>query len=246
MIELRIARWSAWMSGVETPEEWRAWLARPHCEPAAGAPSATELPPLLRRRCDALARTLLHVAGTCCDAALRSEVATVFASRQGPLAAVVENLETLAAGAPLSPTTFTHAVHNTQLGLFSIWARNRAPGSALAACEETFAHGFLEAALLALRTPARPVLLVAGDALSPEPLAALADPVRGAHALALLLTAEGPGERVRFGFSVAGALAADAGQPELPEPLAFLRWWLGEEPTLRRVSGGRMWSWERA
>ena len=45
----------------------------------------------------------------------------------------------------LSPARFSHSVHNTQVGLFSIWARNPLPSVSVAAGAETFAHGFLEA-----------------------------------------------------------------------------------------------------
>jgi hypothetical protein len=249
MIEVTLARWTAWLPGVESPEAWRAWAASPYAPGESAAPAATEVPALLRRRCDALSRALLHVAGECCPAGAtpsRSEVATVFATRLGPLGAVTENLESLAAGRLPSPMTFSHAVHNTALGLFSIWAGNRAPASALAAGEATFAHGWLEAALLLHREPDRPVLLVGGDAALPEALAALPRPAPaplGPHALALLLRANGPGERVRFG-RVDGS-PSDARTTPLPLPLAFLCWWIAGGEALTLGSAGGAWRWQR-
>jgi hypothetical protein len=246
MTELVVAAWSAWQPGVETREAWRGWAEAPVPASSArepAAPPAAEVPPMLRRRCDALSRALLHVAGACCAPELRAEVATVFATRFGPLGAVVENLEALAAGQPLSPTTFSHAVHNTALGLYSIWTGNRAPGSAIAAGEATFAHGWLEAMLLLRREPARPVLLVAGDAAVPPAVAPLAPGAAGAHALALLLRSDGDGERIAFALADAPEVAGDA---PLPWPLAFLRWWLaGDAPTLALAHAGRGWRWER-
>ena len=270
MIELAVARWAAWIPGVEGADAWRAWARVPQAPSEPGAPSASEIPALLRRRCDALSRALLHVAGECCEAAstpvegdrdapLASRVATVFATRFGPLGAIVENLDSLAAGRSPSPMTFSHAVHNTALGLYSIWTQNRAPGSALAAGAATFAHGWLEAALLLQREPARPVLLVAGDAALPPallPLAGAEPP--GPHALALLLRApragdgERAGEIVRFGLASGVALespapemsAARAGAA-LPPPLEFLRWWIAGEKPLALDCQGRTWRWER-
>lgn len=251
MIELSLVRWSAWLPGIETPDAWRAWAGAPRLPSEPAAPSAAQVPALLRRRCDAHSRALLHAASACCELPERAEVATVFATRFGPLGAVVENLESLAAARSPSPMTFSHAVHNTALGLFSIWAGNRAPGSALAAGSATFAHGWLEAALLAKRERNRSVLLVAGDAALPAPLAALAEPALGPHALALLVRAEGPGERVRLalepGAAPGGPRASRCVQtPELPPPLAFLRWWIAGKGALE-IAGerGAIWRWER-
>jgi hypothetical protein len=241
LIELGLERWSAWLPGVESPEAWRVWAAQPRLPGEPAAPSAAEIPALLRRRCDALSRALLHVAGECCAPALRGEVATVFASRFGPLGAVTANLEALAAGGPLSPTTFSHAVHNTALGLFSIWAHNRQPGSALAAGDQTFAHGWVEASLFAQRDRVRPVLLVAGDAAPPSVLPASDAGPLGPHAVALLLRQDG-GERVRLRLEPPDPPAAE----RLPAPLAFIRWWLSGEPRLRLGGPRRSWIWERA
>jgi Beta-ketoacyl synthase, N-terminal domain len=242
MSELALARWAAWLPGVETPEAWRAWASQPRVAREPAAPRAEEVPALLRRRCDALARALLHVAGECCEPALRAQAATVFATRFGPLGAITENLEALARNAPLSPTTFSHAVHNTALGLFSIWAQNRAPGTALAAGEGTFAHGWLEAALLAGRERTRPVLLVAGDAALPSSLAQHAPFSHGPYAVALLLRADGLGERVRFQLA---PRVERASVEELPQALAFLRWWIAGTPSLQLASERHTSSWQR-
>ncbi len=244
MIDLTLERFAAWLPGVEGTAAWRAWAEHPQLAAEPAAPSGAEIPALLRRRCDAHVRALLHVAAECCEPALRGTVPAVFASRLGPLAAVVENLETLAAGRSPSPTTFSHAVHNTALGVFSIWAQNRAPGTALAAGASTFAHGWIEAALIAGRDRTRPVLLVAGDEALPSALAGVAEKGRGPHALALLLRAGGDGPRV--GFSrVPPTATGGASDETLPQPLAFLRWWLSGERALRIADGRATWIWER-
>ncbi len=242
MSALAIEAWSAWAPGLESADSWRAWARAPQPCERGGAPNALALPPLLRRRCDELSRMFLHVAAGACGAAQRGAVATVFATRVGAYATQVELLETLAAKGPLSPTRFSHSVHNTALGLFSIWSQNHEAGSSLAAAEETFAHGFLEAALLAAREPERRVLLVCGDARYPAPLDAGADSVRGSHALALLLRSTGEGERVHFALESARGGSASP----LPQALGFLRWWLSHESApLRLSAAGRCWVWQR-
>lgn len=249
MTGVALARWAAWAPGIETPEDWRAWAREPQALTARGAAGARFLPPMARRRCDDQSRAMLQVAHACCEADLLGEVACVFASRHGSFATTVSLLEDLAADAPLSPTRFSHSVHNTSAGLFSIWARNRQPSTALAAREETFAHGLLEAACMLHREPGRPVLLVVGDEATPAPLEPVADRRHGPYALALRL---GPGGCATLGLSLeararraAGPGEARAGVAAWPPALEFLRWWLSDDATLRLPSPLHTWVFER-
>jgi hypothetical protein len=244
MTAVALARWAAWAPGIETPEDWRAWAREPRALLTPGAPAARFLPPMLRRRCDAHSRAILQVAHACCEADLRREVACVFASRHGSFATTVSLLEDLVSDAPLSPARFSHSVHNTQAGLFSIWARNRQPSTALAAREETFAHGLLEAACLVHREPERPVLLVVGDEAVPPPLEPVAGQAHGPHALALRL---GPGGSLRLRLEATAADPGEgrAGAAAWPPALEFLRWWLSGGATLRLPSLLHTWILER-
>jgi hypothetical protein len=244
-----LARWAAWAPGIETPEDWSAWAREPRALSARGAPPVRFLPAMARRRCDEHSRALLQVAHDCCEADLRGEVACVFASRHGSFATTVSLLEDLAGDAALSPTRFSHSVHNTQAGLFSIWARNRQPSTALAARGETFAHGFLEATCLLQREPERPVLLVVGDEPVPAPLEPVADESHGSYALALRL---GPGGSPSLDLRLE-APAGPALEPERtrtrgsawPAALEFLRWWLSDAATLRLPSRLHTWIFDR-
>ncbi len=243
MTRLVVSRWAAWSPGIETEEDWRAFAREPRALEAKGAPELPFLPALQRRRCDQLSRMMLHVAHACCNDALRSEVVCVFASRYGSCATTVALLEDLAADAPLSPIRFSHSVHNTQAGLFSIWARNSRPSASLSAGAETFAHGFLEAACALHREAGRPVLFVAGDEPVPERLAPLAGHGSGALAIGLLLAGSGPGTALDFRLEAAGEGASGS---EQRHELAFLRWLLSGEETLRLSSEARAWVWTRA
>jgi hypothetical protein len=166
----------------------------------------------------------------------------VFASRHGSFATTISLLEHLARDAPLSPARFSHSVHNTQAGLFSIWARNPLPSVSVAAGAETFAHGFLEAVGRLSREPGRPVLFVTGDESVPRPVAELADPALVPHALGLLLAADARGAPVRLGLETCRTEAAPA---RWPDALEFVRWWLSQEPTLRIAHPPRAWTWTR-
>ncbi len=242
MSRTELVRWAAWAPGLETRASWLAWAREPRPLTGRGAPDARFLPALARRRCDDLSRMMLEVVHACCDGPLLREVACVFASRYGALATTVPLLENLAVDEPLSPARFSHSVHNTQAGLFSIWARNRRPSAALAARSETFACGFLESLCMLHREPGRPVLLVAGDQPVPGPLAPLADNAHGAYALALLLAPSGSAATLALRLEAATRGADPNGRPPA---LEFLRWWLSGEGTLRLPSAKRTWVWTR-
>jgi hypothetical protein len=245
VIALRIAAWSAWAPGLADRDAWRGWAAAPR-PPGDGAPPDTRfLPAMLRRRCDPLSRAMIEAVHGCCDEATRAEAVCVFASRHGAFSTMISLLEDLAIDAPLSPARFSHSVHNTQSGLFSIWAKNRQPAMSLAAAGDTFAHGMLDAAALLQRAPGRRALLVCGDEPIPASIAPASDHQYGLHALALLLdAADGVGDPLDFELQVCAG-GATAPVPELPDPLAFLRWWLSGEPGLSLERPPRRWLFSR-
>ncbi len=242
MSSAAVRRWWAWSPGLEHPEAWRRWSRAPQPLGRQGHPDVEFLPALLRRRCGPLARATLAAAWGCCEAEELPRVATVFASRHGNINESIGLLERLAEGQPLSPTKFSHTVHNAQAGLFSIAAGNREASSSVAASESTFASGWLEALTLLERDPQRPVLLVVADAPLDPTFALLVEEPEAFYAVAFLL-ADAPGaDGLRFGLG----RAAGAGAPRAwPDALAFLRWYLSEEPSLALDCGRRRWTWER-
>ena len=242
MIPARLRRWSAWSPGRENAEAWRRWSEDPAELEAEGRPEARFLPAMIRRRCSTLARIMLTAAFDCCEAEELEGVATVFASRHGNINESIDLLERLAQRQPLSPTRFSHTVHNAQAGLFSIAAGNRRASSSIAAQEETFGCGWLEALTLLQREPERPVLLVVGDVpLAPTFAALIEEPV-GAYGLALLL------DRGEEGASLGFALESgepEASIPRWPDAAEFLRWLLSDEEQLALGAGPRRWRWQK-
>jgi hypothetical protein len=234
----RIAAWSAWSADVP---DWRAWARTPRALLATGVPDAAFLAPMQRRRCDALARMMLHVSHGCGAPPLLATLPVVFASRHGPIDTTVALLGDLAAARPLSPTRFSHSVHNTQLGLFSIWTGNRQPSSAVSARERTFAEGFVEALSLMHRARRSEALLVMGDIALPDELAALSDERHGGYAVALRLDAA-DGVPVELELGTANG---DAPSTAWPDAIEFVRWLLSPDAALRIARGGRSWTWTR-
>jgi hypothetical protein len=138
-------------------------------------------------------------------------------------------LAKIAQGERLSPAKFSHTVHNAQAGLYCIAAGNRQASSSLAAREDTFGCGWLEALTHLEREPDRPVLYVMGDVELAPAFARLIDEPPSSYAIAFLLARDDAGE---------GALRLDlAGSDPAPKtawPHAgeFLRWMLGDTDEL--------------
>jgi hypothetical protein len=185
---------------------------------------------------------MLHVAHECASAEQLAACACVFASRHASLSALVELLEALAAGKPLSPNTFSHSVHNAPAGVFSVWAKNRNACSSIAAGHESFACGLLEAFCLLAREPQRDVLLVCGDEYPLAPLTAHADAIAPTHALALLLGASGAGEPLELSLELGGH-SREAGRA--PDELAFASWWSSPTRVLELDHDSRRWTLRR-
>jgi hypothetical protein len=242
VIVAAVERWSAWSPGLEDEDSWRNWCSAPRELESEGRPEARFLPALLRRRCSALARIMLTAAFDCCEETDRTGVATVFASRHGNINESIDLLDRLAENKPLSPTRFSHTVHNAQAGLFSIAAGNRRASSSIAAQQDSFACGYLEALTLLEREPERPVLLVVGDVPLAPIFAPLVEEPAGSYALALFLVRDGKGSKLAFDLR---AEPEDRSPARWPDAIEFLRWFLSDESRLILGSARRPWVWER-
>lgn len=241
MIGVAVERWAAWSPGRSDPQAWKEWSAEPKPLAEEGVPDARFLPGMLRRRCSPLARVMLTAAFECCKEEERIETPTVFASRHGNINESVGLFERLARKEPLSPTRFSHTVHNAQAGLFSIAAGNRRGSSSISAREDSFACGFLEALAFLERAPDRPVLLVIGDVPLSATFAPLVEEARCTYALALLLS---KGPQSRLGFERVAPSGETARLP-WPDAVEFLRWYLSGEERLVLPTPSGAWVWHR-
>jgi hypothetical protein len=188
-----------WGPGITSWPEFLARLADHSSLPEYREPPAEALSRQQRRRSTASVRLAVEVASQACAAAGRApeQYATVSASSAGDLATVDAMCKTLAADARLlSPTRFHNSVYNAPGGYWSIVSDCQQPANAVAAGDDSFAAGLLEAAIQAT-VEASPVLLLAYDLPGTGPLAKAV--------------------RITTGFGVGLALVSTprAGAPEL-------------------------------
>jgi hypothetical protein len=238
----RVLGFSAWAPGLEDAAAWRGWAKSPVPLEREGVPDARFLPAMLRRRCTPLTRIMLRAAYDVCPEPLRAEVRTVFASRHGSINESIELIECVARGLPLSPAKFSHTVHNAQAALFSIATGNRRASSSLAAQQDSFGHGWLEALAHLQREPGRPVLLAIGDVpLAPTFAPLVKEPVCS-YAAAWLLAAGAEGEPVSFELGGTPAARSELAWPDAAE---WIRWWLSEEPALELAGARLRFAWRR-
>ena len=150
----------------------------------------------------------------------------MFSSRHGDCAGAVELMTELAHETPVTAGAFSHAVHNTAAGLYSIVGDNAQPSSSTAGGADSFASGIIEALSVLARSSEGRVLLVVADAPLPDVLAHFTGEPSAPYAVALLLARAGDGARVTF--SPGGAAPAPSAWPDAVE---FLRWLLSNEPS---------------
>ena len=239
-VSFSITSHAAWAPGLETEEAWLAWSKEGHAIAGHGGPPVRDMAPLLRRRAGFLNRMALEAAYRCLGSV--KDVPTIFASRHGEASRSVELLLDLAAGQPISPTSFGLSVHNATGGLFSISRHDHANDIALAAGQSTVEHAVIEACGLLAEGESR-VLLVVYDGPLPAVYAAFQDCREQPFAWAWLMQA--PGDNL---LSLSWAAALENYSPsagELPPGLEVLRFYLRKDASLERSCDGLRWLWCR-
>jgi hypothetical protein len=149
------------------------------------------LPPNERRRASPTVRMAFRVAEAATQASsiAASELAAVFTSADGDLA-IAQRICNASAEAQrfISPTDFHNSVHNAAAGYWSIASQARGPSTAIAAFDDSFAVGLLEAVSM-VRVEQHATLLVAYDVPAPTPLLDKR-PLQVAIGVALIFTTE--------------------------------------------------------
>ena len=143
--------------------------ALPYTQVAETAYAPALLPPNERRRAAAAVRQAFRAAEDAINGCDARTLASVFASSDADMS-VLHRICAALAQAPrvISPTDFHNSVHNAASGYWSIAVQSMAPTTTLAAYDASFTAGLIEA--MALARQRGDVLLVAYDAMAPQPL----------------------------------------------------------------------------
>jgi hypothetical protein len=160
-----------------------------HAPTAESAYAPALLPPNERRRATAAVRQAFRAAEDAVAGRAANELASVFASSDADMS-VLNRICSALAQSPrvISPTDFHNSVHNAASGYWSIAVQSMQPTTTLAAFDASFTAGLVEAVAL-VRERNADVLLVAYDAVAPEPLLSTR-PLGHSASVAMVLGAE--------------------------------------------------------
>lgn len=232
---VRVRAWAAWTPELATPAAWLAWADRTDAVPVPDPPAAAPL--LLRRRVTPIGQHALRMAWSLPDV---SAARVVFCSRHGEFGRTLSILNALTDGGTVSPADFTLSVHNALAGLLSIAASNRHGHTTIAAGEDSFSYGMMEALACLADEPDEPVVLVYFDERLPPPFDVFT-PATG-HDIAIALTLDA---RDGAGFTLATTPAPASAEPTHDPAMRFMRFLLGTDPELL-ITGDRLsWQWRR-
>ncbi|WP_276967738.1 beta-ketoacyl synthase chain length factor [Metallibacterium scheffleri] len=184
-----IIGWGLCAPGLDDAAAFADWLRDPARALPVGRHAnamAARMTPTEHRRAPHAVRLALEAATQAVGARDASAIGAVFCSAFGDMANTDAILGTLAqAPDQVSPTRFTHSVHNAAAGHWSMAAASHAPMSALACGREGIGPALL-AALLDMQASAAPQLVVLFDTAAAGALADVA-PCSLDFAAALLL-----------------------------------------------------------
>ena len=177
-------------------------------ERLGAAGDASAVPTRLRRRLPAFAREM-----ACCALPLMNtspHCDVIHTSSDGDLASTVALLSDTARKEILSPTQFSHSVHNAPAGVLSLCLEQPGDHTAIAAGAESLQAGLTEAYARLATSDAAQIFVAHGDERLPTTYGALDDDAPGVFITLLLQRAAAPRDGavvVEPGRSGAAALA---------------------------------------
>lgn len=235
-----IDAWCAWAPGLPEAQHWLTWAAQAEIPCGAEKPELAQIPPMLRRRADRLARMAIHTASAVRTA---QHCPMIFASQRGETPRAASMLAELAQSAQVAPGPFSLSVHNAVSGLDSIAHGDSSNYIALAAASETAECAIVEACAL-LADDCESVIVTLYDETLPDCYRPYMREADAAFAWSWRLTQ--PQGRSDFALSW-DSCDEDSTSPAetLPHALSVLRYFLSHDATLTHDGPDRRWTWRR-
>ncbi|WKS99401.1 beta-ketoacyl synthase chain length factor [Gallibacterium salpingitidis] len=235
MLNFNLLAIKAYSSALVEVADWQQWAATSFQPlPASNKFKASKIPMMQARRMGLSDKMAIQLAMELLE--LQPDIdAVVFASRHGQLERTYKLLSRFFATGDMSPTDFATAVHNAPAGQFSILAKNTAPISSIAAEEQSFCTGLLEA-LLALQGGKRKVLYVMFDGVVPEFYHPFLQPTELSEPYALGMVLE-QGEQWQLSWQPPSQQQAQ----KFPDGLSFLHKFFQNQPHFYLESDTQRW-----
>jgi len=199
-----------------------------------------QIPPMKRRRLNKLSKMAMHSSYECLNKAAITPDSTIniFASQHGELERTIKIVNSMVSEQEVSPKDFSLSVHNCSLGLFSILANNKYPGTSIAAGTNTFGFALLESYNYLQRFPQEKVLLTCFDLEVIQPFDQLQQATFPSYSISLLLTAkQSEGQQLSFDFKALDQLNI----PELPLALSFFEFLSSDLNHSSAISNDKNW-----
>ena len=204
--------------------------------------TANSVPAMMRRRCSTLSKMALELA----NQAIAEQTIdyAVFASQHGELACALTLLKNIARQELLSPMKFVQSVHNTSAGMLAIILQSQQNMTSIAAGDNTFAMGLLDAIAWLDQHPDATVLLSMFEDRLPVEYQHANIRHNHQYALAFLLRRATPSEP-----SISMTLRAaksETNLTKLPLGLDFIHWFTAQQQaTLNQNSPHHQIEWQR-
>lgn len=234
---LDILDWRALAAGIDSCENWIQWANQPDINMFSGEfPKTSHIPMMSARRMSIGSRLAVNTGLSLL--ASNNIDAAIFTSRHGELERTGRILHALADEQSTSPTEFSMSVHNTAAGWLTIISKVPLPITSLAAGNDSFQQGLLEAQAI-LAGGASRVMLIDFEGEIPPMYDKSVNSEFLPYAVGILLAA-GDGWQCSDILSTGNDCVQN-----VPQSLQFLRGYLTSSPSFYvDMNNGQRWHWK--
>ena len=243
-LNFSIKKCAAWAGDLSNCQDWQLFVrGEKPISSELSLPALKQIPAMQRRRLSPFAKLALHCALEAGEGYLDT-VPSVFASRHGDLQKTSKLISDVAAEQELSPTQFGLSVHNAVGGLFSIYAGNKAPLTAISAGEDTFLASIIDAVSKMESNDYPRILLVYTETVVPDIYQQYVLQEEVSISTALLIEKVST-DKDNFSLSIDQNKNQDAKENSCLQALDFLRFYYSQQKQAKIESKRHIWTLNR-